>query len=41
MRRHQLDAQARRDWGNLRLDLDQLARYYKVSWRSDAWVDSH
>ena len=40
MRRHQLDAQARRDWGNLRLDLDQLARYYKVSWRSDAWVNS-
>ena len=37
MRRRQLDARARRDWGDLRLDLDQLARYYKVSWRSDAW----
>ena len=24
----------------MRLDLDQLARYYKVSWRSDAWVNS-
>ena len=40
MRRRQLDARARRDWGDLRLDLDQLARYYKVSWRSDAWVNS-
>jgi hypothetical protein len=40
MRRHQLDARARRDWGNLRLDLDQLARRYKVSWRSDAWINS-
>jgi len=40
MRRHQLDARARRDWRNLRLDLDQLARYYKVSWRSDTWVNS-
>jgi hypothetical protein len=24
----------------LRLDLDQLARYYKVLWRSDAWINS-
>jgi hypothetical protein len=40
MRYRQLDARARRDWGNLRLDLDHLARYYKVSWRSDAWVNS-
>ena len=40
MRYRQLNARARRDWGNLRLDLDQLARYYKVSWRSDAWVNS-
>ena len=39
MRRRQLDARARRDWGDLRLDLDQLARYYKVSWRSDAWIN--
>ena len=40
MRRRQFDARARRDWGDLRLDLDQLARYYKVSWRSDAWINS-
>jgi len=40
MRRRRLDARTRRDWGDLRLDLDQLARYYKVSWRSDAWIDS-
>ena len=40
MRRRQLNARARRDWGNLRLDLDQLARYYKVSWRADDWVNS-
>src|SRR4030095_11258775 len=40
MRYRQLDARARRDWGALRLDLDQLARFYKVSWRSDAWVSS-
>ncbi|HEV2666756.1 MAG TPA: hypothetical protein VG324_17690, partial [Blastocatellia bacterium] len=40
MRRRQLDARTRRDWGDLRLDLDQLARYYKVSWRSDAWGNS-
>ena len=40
MRRRRLDARTRRDWGDLRLDLDQLARYYKVSWRSDAWINS-
>ena len=40
MGRRQLDARAQRDWGDLRLDLDQLARYYKVSWRSDAWINS-
>ncbi|HEX5082715.1 MAG TPA: hypothetical protein VFY40_11755 [Blastocatellia bacterium] len=40
MRRRRLDARARRDWGDLRLDLDQLARYYKVSWRSDAWINA-
>src|SRR6185436_12257735 len=35
MRRRRLDARANREWGDLRLDLDQLARYYKVSWRPD------
>jgi hypothetical protein len=40
MRRRRLDARTRRDWGDMRLDLDQLARYYKVSWRSDAGIDS-
>jgi hypothetical protein len=40
MRRRRLDARTRRDWGDLRFDLDQLARYYKVSWRSDAWINS-
>lgn len=40
MRRRRLDARAWRDWGDLRLDLDQLARYYKVSWRSDAWINA-
>jgi len=40
MRRRRLDARSRLDWGDLRLDLDQLARYYKVSWRSDAWINS-
>jgi hypothetical protein len=40
MRHRRLDARTRRDWGDLRLDLDQLARYYKVSWRSDAWINS-
>jgi hypothetical protein len=40
MRRRQLDARARRDWGNLRLDLDQLARYYNVSWRPDEEANS-
>ncbi|HKE57391.1 MAG TPA: hypothetical protein VKB46_11835 [Pyrinomonadaceae bacterium] len=37
LRRRQLDARAQRDWDNLRFDLDQLARYYKVSWRPDEW----
>lgn len=40
MRRRQLDARARRDWSSLRLDLNQLARYYQVSWRPDDWVNS-
>ena len=40
MRRRRLDARVRRDWGDLRLDLDELAHYYKVSWRSDAWINS-
>ncbi len=40
MRRRQLAVRANRDWGDLRLDLDQLARYYKVSWRQDEWVNS-
>ena len=40
MRRRQLDARVRRDWGNLRLDLDQLARYYNVAWRADDRVNS-
>jgi hypothetical protein len=40
MRRRRLDVRVNRDWGDLRLDLDQLARYYKVSWRPDDWVNS-
>ena len=40
IRRHRLDTRVRRDWGDVRLDLDQLARYYKVSSRSDAWINS-
>jgi len=40
MRRRRFDARTRRDWGDLRLDLDQPARYYKVTWRSDAWINS-
>lgn len=35
MRRRQLDARSQRDWDSLRLDLDQLARHYQVSWRAD------
>src|SRR4029450_8231689 len=40
MPRRRPGARTRRDWGDLRLDLDQLARYYKISWRSDAWINS-
>ncbi len=40
MRRRQPDARVRRDWGNLRLELDQLARYYNVAWRADDRVNS-
>jgi len=40
MRRRQSDARTQRDWNNLRLELDQLARYYQVSWRADQGADS-
>jgi len=40
MRRGQLAVRAQRNWDNLRLDLDQLARYYQVSWRSDQEANS-
>ena len=33
MRRNRVGVQAERDWANLRLDLNQLARIYGVSWR--------
>jgi hypothetical protein len=35
MRRNRLGARAERDWTSLRLDLNELARIYGVSWRWD------
>jgi hypothetical protein len=35
MQRNRLGARAERDWANLRLDLNELARVYGVSWRWD------
>ena len=35
MNRHQLSPSAKQDWGRLRADLDQLARYYNVESRWD------
>jgi hypothetical protein len=40
MRRRQLNVRAKRDWDNLRVDLNQLARHYQVSWRSEAWANA-
>lgn len=36
MVRNRLNASAQRDWSNLRLDLNQLARAYNVSWSPSA-----
>ena len=33
MRRNRLGARAERDWASLRVDLNQLARHYGVTWR--------
>jgi hypothetical protein len=35
MRRNRLGARAERDWASLRVDLNELARLYNVSWRWD------
>ncbi|MDT4895963.1 MAG: hypothetical protein QOH25_1040 [Acidobacteriota bacterium] len=35
MRRNRLGARAERDWASLRVDLNELARLYDVSWRWD------
>jgi hypothetical protein len=35
VRRNRLGARAERDWANLRVDLNELARVYGVSWRWD------
>ena len=38
--RHRLDARVQQDWANVRLQLNQLASVYNVTWRRrDAYIN--